>query len=212
MTLRATVTAPSPTLVRALRDRHVGHGIISRALPDELGPNPRAKAQALWHFDELACRLTVQSAVPMELRLLGSVEDTREIAIYQAGQRLDLDLALSCQFTPPADVPEELRPVLKSSGRCYRSRRVVVPEYRRSQWFARKLAARGFAVAMETLKLSTVRRADLGRRGGAIPFVDASCEGLVTDADLFNQAVGHGVGKGRSFGLGLIRVAAIHSR
>ncbi|MBW3085832.1 hypothetical protein KEM60_02043 [Austwickia sp. TVS 96-490-7B] len=198
-------------LAHAMRDRQVGHAVITKALPDDIGPSPRAAANALWHLDEATRQLTVRSTLPLDWSILGSAQSIDTSPTYSAGDRLHLDLSLDCQFTPPADVPPELRQVVKSGGRCYRSRRVTVPEERRTSWLIGKLAARGFEVDAASLTMSSVLSADLGRRGGAIPYVDISCDGTVTDADAFTKAVAEGVGKGKNFGLGLVRVAsAIH--
>jgi hypothetical protein len=194
---------PYPLLAERLTNRDVGHKAVMVSLPDDLGPNPRQAADALWRFNAPADLLVVQSAAKVRSDILGTLHDEREIRFPGAGERLTISVAVTCQKTPPAQVPTELRSVLKLQG-CYRSRRVVVPESERTAWFTARLARCGFVVEEGSVQLSRLLYADLGRRGGAIPYVEAVCSGLVADAALFSNVVRKGLGQGRSFGLGLI--------
>lgn len=194
-----------PHLVLAMSDRQLGHRIVTRALPDGVGNDVRAKAHCLWHLEQSTGRLTVQSSMPVNPEHLGELEGSTPLPTFSLGDWVSVEISLACQFTPPSDVPNELRKVLKAQGRCYRSRRVIVPADRRDDWFVRKLADHGLAVDERTLRLSGVKLAHLGRLGGAIPYLDATCSGAVSDGGAFNDAIAKGIGKGRCYGLSLLR-------
>lgn len=188
-----------------LGDRQLGHSVVMAALPKDLGAEPRAKAACLWRYDAERQRLYVQSDVEVRGELLGTPLARHAITSAKAGARVQIDVTFNCEKTPPSRIPAELRPILKANGgRCYRSRLVVVPEDERADWCQRRLARAGLSVTTEALQLTPVEYADLGRRGGGIPFVRVRTAGVVTDADTWNTAVRKGIGKGRSFGLGLV--------
>lgn len=179
------------------------------AIQLRLGRTPRAQASALWRFDEDADELLVQASCPVRADVLGELISESEVPTAEVGSEWRIDVEFNCQRTPPSDVPVELRPILKQAGRCYRSRKVVVPEADRHRWCTNRLDTLGFYVTAGSLEVGPLAYADLGRRGGGIPYVRVQATGTVTDADTWNQAIRDGIGRGRSFGLGLARVQLI---
>lgn len=202
------LVAPHPPLAARLDDRATGHRAILAAHTDNsLGPSPRAAAECLWHYDPSGDRLIVQSASSVRPEILGEPIAHQPVEFPKAGDRVTLTVAIACQKTPRVQIPKELHQALKADGgKCYRSRLVEVPESEREEWLLKRLRDRGFRVEPGTLELSPMAYADLGRRGGRIPYVNAGCVGTVTDAEIFGRAMREGVGKGRNFGLGLLRL------
>lgn len=145
------------------------------------------------------------------MSVLGELVEEREVVSAAPSSRWRIEVDFNCQRTPPSDVPVELRSILKQNGRCYRSRKVIVPEADRPEWCARRLGRHGFAIDPESLQLSRVAIADLGRRGGGIPYITVTATGTVVDTEAWNNALRDGIGAGRSFGLGLILATPIDS-
>ncbi|MDO5499086.1 MAG: type I-E CRISPR-associated protein Cas6/Cse3/CasE [Propionibacteriaceae bacterium] len=203
--------APHPVLAARLADRQLAHRAIMAAHSDSsLGPEPRARAQCLWHYEEHNGMLIVQSAATVRPEVLGEPRAMTQVRFPGPGESLRVTIAVAIQKSPMVKIPDELRRVLKAEGGgCYRPRLVVVPEAERFGWFANRLAQRGFAVDPGSLELSPLTYADLGRRGGGIPYVEAVCDGQVTDAPAFAAAIRAGIGKGRNFGLGLFRLRQV---
>lgn len=196
--------SPYPLLAERLRDRQVGHSAVMAALPTDLGSQPRATSQCLWRWEHSTGVLTVQASTPINASVLGRLIDETPLPDIEAGSRWHIDVVLECQKTPPSDVPVELRPVLKQTGRCYRSRKVVVPEAERPMWLQGKFSRHGFTLDPASIELGPVAIADLGRRGGGIPYVHAVATGTPTDVGRWTSAITCGIGGGRNFGLGLI--------
>lgn len=209
MPAAVTHTVPLTATVARLidADRHAGHTHVMAAFPDGLGKSPRHAVGALWHIDTETQRLTVRHHAHAPQRdLLGATSIPDEpLPTTQAGEKLSVSVAIACQKTPPSDVPVELRPLLKAQT-AYRSKLVTVPEAERRDWFIRRFAAIGFAVDPDSIEITPLRKANLGRQKGSIPFVEIYCTGTVSDESLFNTALASGIGKGKNYGLGLIRL------
>ncbi|GAB3057123.1 type I-E CRISPR-associated protein Cas6/Cse3/CasE [Sediminivirga luteola] len=191
-----------------------GHAFVMTAFRDGLGPHPRSEVKALWRLESEKAQLIVQSAsAPERPELLGAVIDMSPAFVPARGDRVEVRISLSCLKTPPSDIPVELRSTLKSvpkktgkGGRCYRSKQVLVPEEERSAWARRRLERVGLDVDYETLTISRVRYASLGGPRKGIPFVDLRAEAMVTDGAEVEKAVVSGVGRGKNYGLGLLRL------
>lgn len=212
------VIRTSPIVREAIsRDRDRGHVHVLSAFRSGLGQHPRKQLQLLWAISGRDQRLLVQAdEPPVEPELLGAVE--RELV--QPGLRLGdeylLRLDRNCQKTPPSKVSAELHQQLKESipegkGRAYRSRLVVVPEDERPQWLRKQLAAHGFAAVDDGTDISAVRYAGLGARRRGIPYVSIRARVRVVDPAEAAKALREGVGRGKNYGLGLIRLERLNS-
>lgn len=199
-----TTVRPSPAIAAQLRDRNVGHAVVMAVLPRDLGADPRSAVDALWRYDPADGTLVVQASCPIRTDLIGEVLVTSPEPTPEVGTRWHIDVEMNCQKTPPSQVPVELRAALKAGGRAYRSRSVVVPEDERASWCLKRLARHGLELDPEPLQIGELRYADLGRRGGGIPFVRVRGTGTVVDSAAWTAALTRGIGRGRSFGLSLV--------
>lgn len=183
------------------------HALIMKALPDGLrAASPRSDAQALWHWDASRDVLVVQAARPLRGEILGRVLTQEPVVTPAAGDTVQVHVDLAALKTPPADVPVEIRAIIKEHGGAYRSRQVIVPELDRPDWAVRRLQRIGLTAQADALVVSGIAFADLGRRGGRIPFVSLRTTARVDDTDTVRRALLTGVGKGKNFGLGLLRI------
>lgn len=161
----------------------------------------------LWSLDPAQKQLVVQSAIsPTKPALLGKIVRTEDMPTPTAGSCIEIAITIAPQKTPPANVPAELRHQVKNAGGAYRSRLVIVPDAERPGWFIRRMERIGFRVDAESIKVSPQCRVSLGSRGRSIPAVTIRATGTVKDSDSFTSAMRNGIGKGRNYGLGLLRV------
>ena len=188
------------------KDAQRGHGLVMSALPQGLGARPREAARCLWLWDDSRRELVVQTSVALEVAALGRLRSSHIVTAPRVGALTKFTVPLACQKTPPAAVPLELRSHLKASGPSYRSRLVTVPEDERPAWFARRMQRHGLHVDLTSLRLSGLSVVELGARGGRFPAVTFEGEGIVADPAAFSAALVSGVGKGKNFGLGLVRI------
>ena len=207
MSLCQTRLAISPIVKDAInRNRDQGHVHTLSAFPRGLGSSPRAAAGVLWHLDPGRNELVVQSTMPVEHpEILGAVIESHTVSSPEVGDTVKVRLSIACLKTPPSDVPVELRAELQK-GRSYRSRTIVVPEDERASWALRRLAAIGLTPLASSLTLSRVNHAPVGGSRRGIPYVDLSVVADVQDQVRFYAAMADGIGKGRSYGLALLRV------
>lgn len=222
------VDAKSIQIFRRERDR--AHIHLLRAFPRNLGPTPRASLGLLWHLDDDADTILIQSVFPpTDPHLIGTAEKHTELELPQAGQELDFALDVACQKTPPSNVPEELRATVKSNRvtrqlldpqlrqlghqprGSYRSAKVTVPEEDRATWLLARLDKIGLRVEPNDVDLGALELAHISRKKGSIPYVSVTFRGKVTDTTALWKAMCTGVSAGKSYGLGLLRPLQISS-
>ncbi len=213
VTPRRLIAAVSPYLRDMLvEDRQRAHSHVmsafQRAVSDE---SPRSELGVLWYIDPAAAILTVQSRVQaLHPGLLGDVRDTSGVPALGEGAQVHVRLFCNVQKTPPSRVPPELgRLVREHTGKAYRSRLVIVPEEERLDWAIRRLERAGLRSDPTTVAVGRVSSARLGRRDHNIPVAELVAHATVYDATLLAKAIGSGVGKGKNYGLGLLRLDPI---
>lgn len=204
--------------VRAIqRSRDWAHKQLMRAFPSSLGPEPRAKVGLLWALLPGQSALVVQSTHrPERPFVVGTPVTEVERTPVRVGDTLTLHLALACQKTPPSAVPAAMRTLVKDQrgkrpprvegekvGRAYRSKPVIVPEEDRPGWFVARMVRSGLIVNDETMRIGPLDSASIAPGRGRIPFVNVDFEARVENSDLANRALIGGVGRGRTYGLGL---------
>lgn len=208
------VVVVSPYVRDALtenRERAHSHvmSAFQRAVSDE---SPRSELGVLWHVDSDARLLAVQSKVPaLRPGLLGDVRRASEVSAPPMGAEVRVRLFCNVQKTPPSHVPPELHRVVKAqtgkaSGKAYRSRLVIVPEKERLDWAVRRLERAGLLADLATVTIGRVGPARLGGRGQSIPAAELTARATVHDSALLAEAIGNGIGKGKNYGLGLLRL------
>lgn len=212
-TLHRLTAVVSPYVRDALaenRERAHSHvmSAFQRAVNDE---SPRSELGILWHLDPVAALLTVQSKVRvMHPGLLGEVRSTCEVSSPVEGEQVHVKLFCNVQKTPPSSVPPELHRVVRAqTGKAYRSRLVIVPEEERPGWAVRRLERAGLLTDQVAVTVGHVGPARLGGRGQSIPAAELTARAAVHDPALLAEALGNGVGKGKNYGLGLLRLNPI---
>jgi len=206
------VVEVSPAVRDTLVDnRERGHVHVLSPFPRDLGDCPRSRADVLWHLDPPASTLVMQSSLPPERpEVLGRILESTSSESPGEGDRITVRLAINCQKTPPSNTPVELREDLKQ-GKAYRSRLVIVPEEDRTSWITKRFAAIGFEVEGDSISVGPLQTARLKGRRRGIPYVEVSATGTVRDAQVFSQRQREGLGKGKNYGLGLLRVSPVSS-
>ena len=221
---------PEETVKSFTVSRDRGHVEVMRGFPPDLGPTPRSRGAILWRLDAASALLAVQSVnlVPNypQWEKVGELE----VATPPGGSSLSFQLSLACQKTPPSPVPEHLRQavkqgraqaqaqrrsVLEASGAVvpetpprgsYRSKKIIVPEGERPEWFRGRMEKIGLNVVGDP-DISRLERARLGRKRGTVPFVNVGFTAEVTDQEALAKAIETGVGAAKSYGLGLLLVS-----
>lgn len=214
--LHQLAAAVSPYVRDALtenRERAHSHvmSAFQRTGNDE---SPRSELGILWHVDPAAALLTVQSKVrALNPGLLGEIRSTCEVASPVEGEHVQVRLFCNVQKTPPSRVSPELHRVVKAqTSKAYRSRLVIVPEDERPGWAVRRLERAGLLVDPVAVTVGHVGSARLGGRGQSIPAAELTARAVVHDSALLAEAIGNGVGKGKNYGLGLLRLDIIGNR
>lgn len=188
-----------------LKNRSIGHVLVMSAFRIGVGPEPRASLGVLWHLDSSQRVLKVQSKErPERPELWGEQLSAGTTEIPPIGSTFSLSLSTNPQKTPPSQIPSELRETMKN-GKAYRSKMIIVPQAELTKWAQNRLRRMGFIPEPEGLALGPIQRAYLGP-GKSLPQIDLNAQGRISDASDFSAAVFEGTGKGKNYGLGLIRI------
>lgn len=190
--------------LHALReDRALGHRAVMSLLLDDVLPRerPRQAAGLLWHVSP-AGNMVLRSAVEPESARNG-VElfelEQREIA---TGDRISIEIEMDCSYAAGAHVPDEL---WSAGVRWSRGRVVEVPADRLGEWLDAKFGRAGLAEVSIEHCLRGHARVGL-RSGYRRPTVAVAAQATVADSDQFGLALTEGLGRGKSYGLGLLRL------
>ncbi len=220
-TLHARVSPAVRDMLIHNRDR--GHVHVMSAFPRGLGENPRKAAGVLWYLDSSGDLLVRSENLPQNPGLLGQVISVEKALEFKTDDAIELQAVIACQKTPMPNLTPEQRELLDQGknpaekgkekkpgqGMAYRSRLVIVPEAERPAWAVRRLSLIGVSVGAEDLHLSAQTTAHMGK--GRIPFIELKARVTVVDALELNKKMASGWGKGKNYGLGLIRAKILHS-
>jgi len=201
-----------------LAERRTGHRMAMQLWGDvesTVHRGARATVGCLWNVTASDLRtqtatLLVRSQHRPERRVPWATEQTTvETSIPARGAQVSFDVTIAAMYTPRSDVPEEWQIELKKGadgsarppgqGLAYRNNQVPVPLDRLQTWAERKLdqiGIRGTVVA-EPAAVARIKH------GAKLSTARVRVTDVVTEDDLV-AAVRNGIGKGRSYGLGLV--------
>lgn len=202
------------------RDREHAHTAVLSLWHQRTGTTTRAAVGAIWavtRADMLTDtgELLVRSAVPPErtpkwAKNLTTID--RSDYAPTEGDQLQLTIELETGRTPHVPVPRELEHALKQGangtprapgqGLAFRARREAVPTNELTTWAGPKLARNGFtAQAVSVLRTGHLR---LPKHRTVHPIATLAISGTVSDPSTYRTSLASGIGKGKSFGLGLL--------
>lgn len=184
-----------------LRDPDLLHKRLMLLVPDEMGERARAQAGVLFRVEETrqGVQLLVQSSLKPNLGRLP--DGYGEIAVRELGALLNrLTTGLPVHYRIAANPSKRLgKSAGKDAGKIKALRGAAAEE-----WWVAKAAANGLAVVTVTSQSQKDIRARGTVRHAVVRF-DGT--GVVTDPEALRMAVLNGVGRGKSYGCGLLSLA-----
>lgn len=202
------------------RDREHAHTAVLSLWHHRTHSTTRATVGAVWAVTEADMltdtgKVLVRSTVPPE-RTPAWAQNLATTDRFDhapaAGEPVRLTLEIEAGRTPHVPVSRDIERALKQGadgtprapgkGLAFRARREAVPTGELPDWAVSKLARHG----IDTHAVSVLRtgRVQLPRHQTAHPLATLSISGVVSDAEAYRQALRQGIGKGKSFGLGLV--------
>lgn len=182
----------NPQVKKDLSDVHEAHRTVQ-----SLVPSARSEAGLLWALDHESKSLVIQSVEPLDLSRLPEAYTrsdpvVRDMATVSAGDVI----VVRAWLNPTRSLPAH-------GGR---GKKVFVADSAaRAEWIARR-----FDGAAEVLRVVEGQQARLGgSRGGdrlALTAVDFIVTVRVLDPALFERLRVDGVGRGKAYGCGLLRI------
>ncbi|MCK2214769.1 type I-E CRISPR-associated protein Cas6/Cse3/CasE [Actinomadura sp. ATCC 31491] len=184
-----------------LRDPDRLHKRLMLLVPDDIGDRARATAGVLFRVEETrqGTQLLVQSSMKPELERLP--DGYGEISVRELGTLLgNLRAGLRVQYRIAANPSKRLgKSAGENAGKIQALRGPDAEE-----WWGAKAAGHGLAVAT----VQALSERDIRAKGSvrhAVVRFDGS--GVVTDPDALRAAVLSGIGRGKSYGCGLLSLA-----
>ncbi len=187
---------------------------LHRALWELFPDMPDEQRQFLFRVEQQSRQSGAQVLLQTEVQPISSSEHTRCLACksieYRFGESQSLRFRL--RANPVKSVKDEGKGTVTRNGTTYvKSVRVpLIDEEQQQQWLAKKLNQIGAQLSAINVIQETPLyfRKSKEKRSGKIQSV--LFEGIlqVTDPVLFAQALRQGIGPAKSFGMGLLSVAA----
>ncbi|MEV4390572.1 type I-E CRISPR-associated protein Cas6/Cse3/CasE [Nonomuraea sp. NPDC049607] len=184
-----------------LRDPDRLHKRLMSIVPDDIGEQARAKAGVLFRIEETrhGTQLLVQSCMKPELERLP--DGYGEISVRELGALLGtLRPGLRVHYRIAANPSKRLGTTAGAGAGKIKALRGAAAE----EWWVAKAAGHGLAVTTVHAQSERDIRAKGNVRHAVVRF-DGS--GVVTDPDALRAAVLAGIGRGKSYGCGLLSLA-----
>jgi CRISPR system Cascade subunit CasE len=190
-------------VINDLADPDRLHKRMMSLVPDDIGEHARAQAGVLFRIEETrqGVQLLVQSLMKPELGRLP--DGYGEIAVRELGGLLDrLNTGVPVHYRIAANPSKRLgKSAGKDAGKIKALRGAAAEE-----WWVAKAAAHGLAVTTVTSQPQPDIRAKGTVRHAVVRF-DGT--GVVTDPEALRAAVLTGIGRGKSYGCGLLSLARV---
>lgn len=221
--LETTLPVDASTWMTMSSDRDAGHRMIMSLwgpLPRTTDKGPRSTASILW------CPIGLDPARGTGELVVRSTRRPERTPTWAQGLSIATSVAPSGQvelladlvatYTPMStEVTEPMRTALKAGangaprppgqGLSYRRDPVRVPDDQIHEWACRKMQRCG--LHLEAITVLGRSQITLQRRRSSHPMASLRLTGNITDQAVFDSVWHHGVGKGRSYGLGMLRRA-----
>jgi CRISPR system Cascade subunit CasE len=198
------VNSHKQDVYRDLADAHKLHQRIMQGFPDEQHQQPRAEWNILYRQEGDSSVLLVQSDITPDWSRLPSGylanHNTKSLALMLN----QLEVGKQLQFRLKANPSKRDHLTRKIIGLTKRSEQI--------EWLERQSARSGFKV----LSVDVMPTPDIyGRKSKApqpIKIFSVLFQGAlqITDVELFTQALRQGIGRGRSYGCGLLSIAKLY--
>jgi hypothetical protein len=178
------------------RDRDAGHRFVMSLLPDGLGEETRSKTETVWRIGPTALEIITTADIPgFSGTPVGSVA---------SGQRARLQLTLEAVRTKSSPVAPELVEALHAEGIRWRNRKGRIDDGELSAWIEAQLLKHGW----KTVELREIHRRPVSRRRARMHLVECVVDVDVVEPIMASESLRKGIGRGRSFGAGMVTMSA----
>lgn len=204
---RIQLNPHSREVQRDLRDATQMHKTLMRLVPDHLGDTPRQDTGLLFRLDETddASTLLVQAATPLDPNRLPTGYGRTEVKDL-AGMFTALRTGLTVRYRATVNPVKCQRLPLEQKNK--RGKVIPLAGAEADQWWTRRATAAG--LHLHTL-LPTPQRPVRPRRGETSSMrhslIRYDGTATVTDAQALAAALLTGIGRGKSYGAGLLSLA-----
>lgn len=191
------------TVLRDLSNAHALHQRIMQAFPDQQRENPRADWNILFRQEPGSDVILVQSEVEPDWSQLPQGYLTQQAMKPFEPQASQLNRARIIQFRLKANASKRDKQTGKLIG--------LLSQPDQMAWLERQASQHGFALLNATV-VPTPNVFGVKAKGTApIRIATVLYQGVlqITDPDLFVEAIQQGIGRGRSYGCGLLSIAPL---
>lgn len=198
----SSVTIPHSLAKVIQKDRNIGHTLTMSMLPSGIldSTSPRQDAGILWHLkgNNLLVQYNENLSLQSQRRDI-SIEDILHDSIaHKEGDTINLFIEMEASYAKITPYPEEF---LKDNPdfRIGRGKRTNVPDDMMHEWIDKKLTTAGLSSQKTMVTTENVKI-----KGRNIKIAKICGEFIIEDSNKFTQALKTGIGKSKSYGLGLI--------
>ncbi len=193
------------TVQRDLSNAHDLHRRIMQAFPDEQRDKPRADWNVLFRHEPDSDVILVQSSIEPDWSRLQQGYLAKSTTKPFAPDASQLNAGRVVQFRLKANPSKRDHETGKTIG--------LFHQHDQLAWLERRASQHGFTLhSVDTIPTPNVFGVK-GKATSPIRIVTVLYQGViqVTEPDLFSTAIRQGIGRGRSYGCGLLSIARLQS-
>lgn len=192
------VQLPRQVAVKFDRDRDAGHRFVVSLLPDQLGATARAQTATLWRIGAGSENIDILTTADLPGAQGGPV------GTVTAGQNVHLRMTLEAVRAKSSPVHPAVAEALHAEGISWRNPRGRIDDGELPAWIESQLLKHGW----KTVEIRELHRRSVSRRRAQMHLVECVVAVDVVDPVLASQSLRAGIGRGRSFGAGMVTLTA----
>jgi hypothetical protein len=193
-----TVRLPRQVAVKFDRDRDAGHRFVVSLLPDQLGATARAQTATLWRIGAGSESIDILTTADLPSAQGGPV------GTVNCGQSARLELTLEAVRAKSSPVAPAVVAALRAEGISWRDPRGRIDDGELPAWVESQLLKHGW----KAVEIRELHRRSVSRRRAQMHLVECVVDVEVVDSALASESLRTGIGRGRSFGAGMVTLTA----
>lgn len=189
-----TIRLPRQAAAKFDRDRDAGHRFVVSVLPDHLGGSVRSQTATLWRIGAGSEHIDILTTADLPGLQGGPV------GAAEAGEKCRLQLTLEAVRAKSSPVDPAVAAALHAEGISWRDPRGRIDDAELPAWIERQLLKHGWKV----IEIRQLDRRTVSRRRAKMHLAECLVDAVAVDQTLASESLRSGIGRGRSFGAGMV--------
>jgi hypothetical protein len=187
-----TISLPTVVAAKFDRDRDAAHRFLMSLLPDDFGKTARSQTSTTWRIGPDVLEVVTTAEIP-------GVKGKQVVSVV-GGQSVRLRMTLEAVRAKGSPLDPAVVEALHAEGIRWRNPRGRIADEELPSWITGQLQKHGWLSA----DIERLTRRSVSRRRASMHLAECVVTATVADPALANQSLRQGIGRGRSFGAGMV--------